>query len=88
VAAIQSNPNLLLGPTWASPLLSGEVSRLEELAAIVDEQRRLEARQRLLVAELGAVGTPWPRIAAALGVSRQAARQQFMRTHASRVAEG
>jgi hypothetical protein len=88
VAALQSDPNLLSDPAWAPPLLSGQVSRLEELAALVDEQRRLAERQRRLVAELADVGTPWPRIAAALGVSRQAARQQFVRTHASRVAEG
>jgi hypothetical protein len=88
VAALQSDPTLLGGPAWARPLLSGQVSRLEELAALVDEQRRLAQRQRQLVTELVAVGTGWPQIAAALGVSRQAARQQFVRTHLGPVAEG
>jgi predicted ArsR family transcriptional regulator len=78
----------LSGPAWAPPLLSLQTSRLEELAGLVDEQRRLADRQRRLVVELVAVDTPWPRIAAALGVSRQAARQHFMRTHARRVADG
>jgi hypothetical protein len=84
----QSDPGLWLGPAWATPLDPGQISGLEELAALVDEQRRLAERQCQLVAELVAVGTGWPRIAAALGVSRQAARQQFVRTHASRVAKG
>src|SRR5438045_1847968 len=88
VAAPQSDPNLLCGPAGAPPLLSGQVSRLEELAVLVEEQRRLTQRQRQLVSELVEVGTGWPRIAAALGVSRQAVRQQFVRTHASPLAEG
>jgi hypothetical protein len=84
----RSEPSLWLGPAWASPLDPGQISGLDELAALVDEQRRLAERQRKLVAELVHVGTGWPRIAAALGVSRQAARQQFVRTHASLVAKG
>ncbi len=88
LAALQSDPDLMKEPAWAPPLLTVQTSRLEELAALVDEQRRLAARQRRLVAELADVGTPWPRIAAVLGVSRQAARQQFMRTRERRVADG
>jgi hypothetical protein len=88
VAALQSDPNLLCGSAWAPPVLSGQVSRLEALAALVDEQHRLAQRQHQLVTELVEVGTGWPRIAAALGVSRQAARQQFMRTHRGGMAEG
>lgn len=68
-----------------SPLRVGltDSPSLSELMQLVDEQRRLSERQRTLVAELVAAGTGWPQIAPALGVSRQAARQQFLRTHAS-----
>jgi DNA-directed RNA polymerase specialized sigma24 family protein len=70
---------------WTLPSLQPLVtSALEELAEVVDEKQRLDERQRALIAELVAAGTSWPRIAVALGVSRQAARQQFMRTHPSR----
>jgi hypothetical protein len=54
------------------------------LAWLVDDQRRLRDREHAVVAELVAGGTGWPVIAASLGVSRQAARQRFLRTHGSR----
>jgi DNA-binding NarL/FixJ family response regulator len=67
---------------WHVPSLSPAMtSGLQELAGLVDEQGRLSDRQRRVVAELVAAGTSWPAIAAALGVTRQAARQQFLRTH-------
>ncbi|MDP3714478.1 MAG: hypothetical protein Q8R60_18585 [Mycobacteriales bacterium] len=56
-------------------------SALEELAWLVAEQRRLSDRQRQVVAALVADGTAWPAIAATLDVSRQAARQRYLRTH-------
>lgn len=54
---------------------------LEEVVWLVEEQRRLCDRERQVVAALVAAGTSWPVIAAALGVSRQGARQRFLRTH-------
>lgn len=84
-----SAPIVWPGPAWAPlPVDPAKNSALGELVALVLEQRRLSERQRELVAELVGMGTGWPQIAAALGVSRQAARQQFLRTHARRVAEG
>src|SRR3954471_20701751 len=86
--ARRSEPSVSLGAAWGSPLDPGQISGLKELAAIVNEQRRLEERQRQWVAELVCVGTVWPQIAAALGVSRQAARQQFLRTRATDLEDG
>ena len=84
-----SEPVVWPGPAWAPlPVDPARTSGLEELVALVHEQRRLSERQRRLVADLVGLGTGWPQIAAALGVSRQAARQQFLRTHASSVRDG
>src|SRR3954467_12872845 len=82
----QPKPILWAGPAWAPlPVDPARASRLDELVALVHEQRRLSERQGQLVAELVCMGTGWPQIAAALGVSRQAARQHFLRTHAGDV---
>ncbi|GAC1578440.1 MAG: hypothetical protein NVS3B18_12190 [Candidatus Dormibacteria bacterium] len=62
---------------------TNSASRLAELGWLVAEQRRLEDRERDVVAELVAGGVGWPAVAEALGVSRQAARQRFLRTHDS-----
>jgi hypothetical protein len=84
-----SEPVVWPGPAWAPlPVDPARTSGLEELVAVVQEQRRLSARQRSLVADLVRTGTGWPQIAAALGVSRQAARQQYLRTRAGGVEDG
>ena len=61
--------------------LSPPTSDLEELSWLAGERRRLTGREQQLIVSLVAAGTPWPLIAASLGVSRQAARQRFLRTH-------
>jgi hypothetical protein len=70
----------MLGP---SPDLTvpAAMSVFVELQWLVAEQRALRDRERWLVAAMVADGVAWPVIAAALGVSRQAARQRFRRTH-------
>ena len=68
-------------PPPASPAAA---SALAELARLVDQQRRLAARERDLVTALVAAGTPWPVIGSVFGVSRQAARQRFLRARDSR----
>ena len=50
-----------------------------ELAALVDRQWEAEAATYREVDRLVRLGVSWPLIAAALGVSRQAARQRWLR---------
>jgi hypothetical protein len=50
-----------------------------ELAALVDRQREAEAATDREVDRLVRLGVSWPLIAAALQVSRQAARQRWLR---------
>ena len=57
------------------------MSDLEELTWLAEERRRLGDREQEIIVALVAAGTPWPAISASLGVSRQAARQRFLRTH-------
>lgn len=81
-SAVPAQTSTRLDAWWSpSPIDEAVASEIEQLAQLVEEQRRLTDRQRELVAHLVAAGTGWPRIASALGISRQAARQQFVRTH-------
>jgi hypothetical protein len=59
----------------------GESSGLSRLAALAAHQREVQAAIDAQVGQLAAAGTPWPQIAAALGVTRQAARQRHRRHH-------
>lgn len=54
-------------------------SDLAELACLDQEQRRLKDRERQVVDALAGEGIAWPVIAAVLGISRQGARQRFLR---------
>ncbi len=56
-------------------------SGLARLAALAAHHRELAAAIGSQVDALAAAGTPWPQIAAALGVTRQAARQRYHRRH-------
>lgn len=59
----------------------GEPSGLALLAALAARHRELAEAVDAQVDVLAAAGTPWPAIAAALGVTRQAARQRHRRRH-------
>jgi hypothetical protein len=55
----------------------------DKLAALVAERRDLDQKIAMQVDSLVRYGAGWPEIAAALGVTRQAARQAYGRRHAS-----
>lgn len=76
LAARQGRP---LPPPPPAPV-PGESSGLPRLAALAARQREVQAAIDAQVDVLAA-GTPWPAIAAALGVTRQAARQRHRRRH-------
>jgi hypothetical protein len=57
---------------------AGDLARLESLVA---EQHALRTRLEAEVDRLVLTGVPWPRIAGVLGVTRQAARQAYVRRH-------
>jgi hypothetical protein len=77
LAARQGHP-LPPPPAAAVP---GEPSGLARLAELAARHRELQAAVDAQVDVLAAAGTPWPQIAAALGVTRQAARQRYRRRH-------
>lgn len=77
LAARQGRP---LPPPQA-PAIPGGPSGLARLAELAARQRELQAAVDAQVDVLAAAGTPWPQIAAALGVTRQAARQRHRRRH-------
>lgn len=77
LAARQGRP-LPPPPAAAVP---GEPSGLARLTALAARQRELAEAVDAQVDVLAAAGTPWPAIAAALGVTRQAARQRYRRRH-------
>ena len=55
-----------------------------ELEVLVEKQREAEAAVEREVDRLVQVGVGWPLIAHALGVSRQAARQRWLRRQPQR----
>jgi hypothetical protein len=57
--------------------MGDEVTR--ELEFLVDQQREADAAVKREIDRLVRVGVGWPLIADALGVSRQAARQRWLR---------
>jgi hypothetical protein len=57
------------------------VAGVEQLRLLVGRRHHLEQTVAALVDQLRAAGVGWPAIADALGVSRQAARQQALRRH-------
>jgi hypothetical protein len=59
-------------------------SRTELLRQLVERQREVEAAVVDEVDRLAALGVGWGEIGAALGVSRQAARQHWFRRHGRR----
>ncbi len=68
-------------PPPPAATVPGEPSGLDLLAALSARQRELAEAVDAQVGVLAAAGTPWPAIAAALGVTRQAARQRHRRRH-------
>lgn len=68
-------------PPPQAAAVPGEPSGLARLAALAVRQREFQAAVDAQVDVLAAAGTPWPAIAAALGVTRQAARQGHRRRH-------
>lgn len=77
LAARQGRP-LPPPPATVDP---GEPSGLARLAELAARQHEVQAAVDAQVDVLAAAGTPWPAIAAALGVTRQAARQRHQRRH-------
>jgi hypothetical protein len=77
LAARQGRP---LSPPPAT-VVSREPSGLARLAELAARQRELAEAVDAQVDVLAVAGTPWPQIAAALGVTRQAARQRHRRRH-------
>lgn len=61
---------------------SSQVLELIERARVT--QRETEAELVVLIDQAVGLGVGWPEIAARLGVSRQAARQQYHRRHRDR----
>jgi hypothetical protein len=79
LAARQGRP---LPPSQPQAMaVPGEPSGLARLAELAARQREVQAAIDAQVDLLAAAGTPWPQIAAALGVTRQAARQRHCRRH-------
>ena len=62
-------------------VIDGRVT--DKLAALVAERRDLEQKIAMQVDSLVRYGAGWPEIAAALGVTRQAARQAYTRRRAT-----
>jgi len=54
---------------------------LEEIRDARVAQQEAEAELATLIAQAVGLGVGWPQIAAQLGVTRQAARQQYQRRH-------
>lgn len=71
-------------PPPPAAAVPGEPSGLARLAELAARQREVQAAIDAQVDLLAAAGTPWPQIAAALGVTRQAARQRHRRRHPAR----
>src|SRR4051812_38041963 len=65
------------------PALPPTVPTVDTLRRLVDRRGRLEQAIACEVDRLAAAGVSWPQIAAALGVSRQAARQSALRRQSS-----
>jgi len=62
-------------------VIDGRVT--DKLAELVAERRDLDQKIAMQVDSLVRYGAGWPEIAAALGVTRQAARQAYTRRHAT-----
>jgi hypothetical protein len=81
----------LPGPPQCSPVQAPVPARpdsrvspsqvLELIERARDTQHEAEAHLALLIDHAVGLGVGWPEIAARLGVSRQAARQQYQRRH-------
>jgi hypothetical protein len=69
---------------WESTPRDGTAG-LEELARLVRRQAAIEQRIDGVIENLVAAGIGWARIGAVLGVSRQAARQRYLRRHPQRL---
>ncbi|MFL6238364.1 MAG: hypothetical protein ACJ735_02565 [Actinomycetes bacterium] len=70
---------VLAQTAWPDALAS-----LEELHSLVQARAALDIRIHAVVDELATKGTSWARVALVLGVSRQAARQAYLRRHPQR----
>ena len=68
------------GPAQRVPRMSAE-QVLERIGRVRVVQQEAEAELALLVDHAVGLGIGWPEIASRLGVSRQAARQQYQRRH-------
>jgi hypothetical protein len=71
--------NLALRRRWPNP-----PPRADHLRELVVQRDALREEIENEVERLADAGTSWPAIAAALGVSRQAARQAALRRHSGR----
>lgn len=61
----------------ATPATGTPIAATTTLRSLADEVRRASAAVDAEVARLRAAGLGWPQIGAALGVTRQAARQRY-----------
>lgn len=68
-------------PPPPATTVPGESSDLARLAGLAARHRQLADAIDAEVDVLAAAGTSWPLIAAALGMTRQAARQRYHRRH-------
>ena len=66
---------------WPAFVRLAGAALTRELVTLVDQQREAEAAIDREVDRLVRLGVSWPLIADALGVSRQAARQRWLRRH-------
>jgi hypothetical protein len=68
-------------PPDIQPALVGTAgdSVTRQLSELVEEQRAIEAAVEVEIDRLVALGVGWPQISMAMGVSRHAARQWWMR---------
>lgn len=77
----EANQNARVRVRWARLRLDGwgrgQANPLRELSAVVSATLQLEAAAVLYVAAARDRGASWAQIGAALGVSRQAARQRY-----------
>lgn len=74
-------------PSWPAPEPSrgAEVVASGRLQQLVDQRRKIEEQIDDEISRLKRRGVSWPTIAGSLGVTRQAARQRWLRTDGNAV---
>jgi|SRR5215470_13407105 len=84
---IKPRPNYRMRASAAPPTPAERIARLSPVEVLERinrtklQREELDAQLALLIDHAVALGVSWPQIARRLGVTRQAARQQYHRHH-------